>query len=77
VLFYINAYSKGSVYSRQEVSDFLLRLGHEPGPEYLAPGNNRALMQHLLDDLVAAYIQAGSPDYTAQAVALRALLAGE
>ena len=74
VLFYINAFSRGTVFSRQEVSDFIGRLGHEPMARFLEPCGNKDIIQRLLNNLLNAYFKAGDPERVEQVEELRKML---
>lgn len=74
VLFYINAFSRGTVFSRREVSEFITRLGHEPQSRFLEPCSNRDMVQRLLNNLLNAYFKAGDTERVEQIEELRKML---
>lgn len=54
-LFYINAFSQGSLFSIKEANEFLQKLDLEPLPAYFEPCSNREIVLRMLANLVAAY----------------------
>lgn len=61
-LFYINAFSRGTTYSREEVVRFIEHLGHEPNPSFFKPCRNEDIIRRLLNNLIFAYRREGE-DY--------------
>jgi regulator of sirC expression with transglutaminase-like and TPR domain len=59
VLFYINAFSRGMVFSYKDVEVFLKQLNQEPKPEYFLPCNNIDIIKRMLNNLINAYKKAG------------------
>ena len=59
VLFYINAFSQGTIVSRNEVNHFLKQLKMEPEPQYYAPCSNRAIVKRWLNNLMYSYARQG------------------
>lgn len=74
VLFYINAFSRGTIFSRQEVVEFIGRLGHHPQARFLEPCSNKDIIQRLLNNLLNAYFKAGDPERVEQVEELRKML---
>jgi regulator of sirC expression with transglutaminase-like and TPR domain len=74
VLFYINAFSGGAVFSRKEVVEFIRRLGHEPQARFLEPCSNRDIIQRMLNNLLNAFFKAGDPERVEQVEELRKML---
>lgn len=74
VLFYINAFSRGTVFSRQEVAEFVQRLGHHPHARYLEPCGNRDIIARMLNNLLTAYFNEGSTHRVGQIEGMRKLL---
>ncbi len=54
-LFYINAFSQGSLFSIKEANDFLKKLNLEPLPAYFEPCSKKDIVLRMLSNLVAAY----------------------
>ncbi len=61
-LFYINAFSRGAVFSTQEINEFLLKLGMEPLAAFFSPCTNRDIIIRMLNNLMIAYEQLGQKD---------------
>ena len=61
VLFYINPFSKGSVFSRKEVELFIKQLKIEPQDFYYKPCSNLDIIRRLVNNLVYAYTKLGVP----------------
>ncbi len=61
-LFYINAFSKGTLYSKQEVVQFIQHLGYDPKPMYFKPCSNEDIVRRMLNNLIVAYSREGE-DY--------------
>jgi regulator of sirC expression with transglutaminase-like and TPR domain len=55
VLFYINAFNQGSVFSRANLEQFLRQIQIEPRMEYFDPCNNIDIIKRVLRNLVVAY----------------------
>lgn len=72
VLFYINAFSKGTVFGKRDIDIFLRQLNLEPKELYYTPCSNRAMIARMLNNLIAAYQRSGNPEKLAD---LRTMLA--
>lgn len=55
VLFYINAYKNGAVFSRSNLEHFLMQMRIEPKSEYFEACSNLQIMKRVLRNLVVAY----------------------
>lgn len=55
VLFYINAFSKGSVFAVKDLEDFLKQLKQEPRQAYFQPCSNIDIIFRMLNNLAHAY----------------------
>lgn len=62
VLFYINAFSKGSIVHKTEIASYLEQLKVTAGPEHFNPCSNRAIIGRLLNNLVFSYDRLGYPE---------------
>jgi regulator of sirC expression with transglutaminase-like and TPR domain len=51
ILFYINPFSKGSVFSKSEIDSFLKQLNVEPSEKYYSPCSNVEFVKRLLQTL--------------------------
>ncbi len=73
-LFYINAFSRGAVFSQKEIVDFLQHLGHDPDPIFFEPCSNAAIIKRMLNNLVNAYTKAGQSDRAKEMEVLRDMI---
>ncbi len=74
VLFYINAFSKGAVFTRQDVEDFLRHLNLEPKPSFFEPCNNLEIIQRIINNLIIAYQKEEALEKAKEMIRLRSLL---
>ena len=58
VLFYVNAFNNGAVFSRKNVEQFLKQIDIEARPEYFMPCSNLELIKRVLRNLIYAYEKA-------------------
>lgn len=74
VLFYINAFSKGSLFQKEDIHHFLdgLSLPHERS--YYEPCSNSDIIRRMLTNLVAAFQQVGNLEKVNELIELRGLL---
>jgi regulator of sirC expression with transglutaminase-like and TPR domain len=61
VLFYINPFSKGSVFSRKEIDAFLKQLKVEAHDSYYEPCSNLLILKRLVRNLINSYEKLGYP----------------
>ena len=62
VLFYINVFNKGTVFSNFDIDKFLEQLKKEPKKEYYIPCSNTTIIQRLIQHLVYTYDNLGYVD---------------
>lgn len=62
VLFYINPYNKGAVFTRREIELFIRQLKVTPEMSFFAPCSNTDIIKRLIGHLIFAYNQLGYPD---------------
>lgn len=62
ILFYINPFSKGSVFSSKEIDTFLKQLKLDPAPSYYEPCNNIDIIRRLIRNLIYAFEKLGHVD---------------
>lgn len=62
VLFYINVFNKGTVFSNLDIDKFLEQLKKDPKEEYYIPCNNNTIIQRLVQHLVYTYDNLGYVD---------------
>ncbi len=74
VLFYINAFSRGAVFSRQDVELFLKQLNLPLNPDFFLPCRNPDIIKRMLNNLVNAYEKEGTDDRVAELDRLRKIL---
>ena len=66
ILFYINPFSKGAVFSRREIDMFLKQLNLTPEKMYYTPCSNVNIMERIVRNLISAYNKLGHPDKVAE-----------
>lgn len=59
VLFYINAFNKGFIFSRKDVDSFLKQLNIRPAREYYEPCKNEDIIRRILRNLISSYTKLG------------------
>lgn len=62
VLFYLNVFNKGSVFSKNDIDKFLEQLQKEPKKEYYIPCDNLTTIKRLIQHLVYTYDNLGYLD---------------
>lgn len=62
VLFYINTFSKGTIFSKKEIDSFLKQLKLEPSKKYYEPCSNIDIVKRLLRNLIGSYEKLGYPE---------------
>jgi regulator of sirC expression with transglutaminase-like and TPR domain len=70
VLFYINAFSKGSIFPRSEVDKFLIQLKIKPHAHYYEPCKNIEIIQRMIRNLIFAYTKLGHDEKVEELEAL-------
>ncbi len=59
VLFYINIFNKGTVFSKNDIDKFLEQLKQEKKEEYYIPCNNLAIIKRIIQHLIYTYDNLG------------------
>ena len=59
VLLYINAFSKGTVFVRKEIDNFLAQLKITPRPQFYKPCTNLDIIKRMLRNLINSYEKEG------------------
>ena len=59
VLFYINPFSKGLVFSHSDIDTFLKQLNLDPDPKYYLPCSHTEIVRRSINNLVFAYEKLG------------------
>jgi len=62
VLFYINPFNKGAVFTRREIELFIHQLKIKPDPYYFSPCTNIDIIKRLIHNLKYSYNQLGYPE---------------
>lgn len=71
VLFYMNPFNKGAVFTRNEIALYIKQLKVEPRDEYFCPASNRTIIQRMINGLIEVYQRVSN---TEKAEALQNLL---
>jgi regulator of sirC expression with transglutaminase-like and TPR domain len=74
VMFYINPFSKGSIFDENEINEFLDNIKVPHNREYYEPCSNSAIIKRMLTNLIAAFQQVGNAEKVDELVVLRDLL---
>jgi len=74
IMFYINPFSKGAVFSRREIDMFLKQLGIAPEKSYYTPCTNVSIIERLVRNLVSAYTRQNNDERVAELEELLKLL---
>jgi hypothetical protein len=61
VLFYVNPFSRGAVFSKKEIDAFLKQLNLEEDPSYYSPCTNLDMIKRLIANLIYSYEKLGYP----------------
>ena len=62
VLFYINPFNKGAVFTKKEIEIFIRQLKITPDMSYFAPCSNIDIIKRLIGSLIHSYTQLGYPE---------------
>lgn len=60
--FYINPFSKGTVFSQRDINNFLIQLQIEPEMSFYEPCGNFDMIMRILINLQYSYDKLGYPD---------------
>lgn len=74
VLFYINAFSKGTIFDVKEIEQFLNDLNIVHRREYFEPCSNTAIIKRMLTNLIFAFQQIGNSEKVEELTLLKSLL---
>ncbi len=66
ILFYINPFSRGTIFMKSDVDQFLKKLNLKPLPLFYEPCTNIDMIKRLLRNLVISYTKAGQPENVAE-----------
>jgi regulator of sirC expression with transglutaminase-like and TPR domain len=62
VLFYINPFNKGAVFTQREIELFIKHLKLKPTSEYYKPCDNISIIKRLLENIITSYSKLGYLD---------------
>lgn len=62
VLFYVNAFNKGFIFSRKDIDSFLKQLNLQPEKHYYEPCSNADIIRRVLRNLTSSYQKSGNDD---------------
>lgn len=62
ILFYINPFSKGAIFSRREIDIFLNQLAIDPQKSFYLPCSNVEIIKRLIRNLITSYTNLNQPD---------------
>lgn len=74
ILFYINPFSRGTIFNRQEIESFLKQLNITPKSDYFKPCSNEDILRRMIINLIFAYEGQGSQEKVEEIKELLALL---
>ena len=61
VLFYINPFNKGAVFTKNEIDLFIKQLKLERKESYFIPCDNKTIIRRMINELIYIYDQSGNP----------------
>jgi regulator of sirC expression with transglutaminase-like and TPR domain len=62
VLFYINPYSKGAVFTLKQIEYFLRQMKITQQPSHYLPCNNRVIIRRMMNEVLQSYISIGTEE---------------
>ena len=71
VLFYINPFNKGAVFTRREIDLFIKQLKIKPEQSYYIPCDNRIILKNIINNLIYSYESLGYSDKVRELKMLR------
>lgn len=74
VLFYINAFSKGSLFQKEDIDQFLKGLQLPQSASHYEPCSNSEIIRRMITNLIASFQQVGNAEKVNELIELRALL---
>lgn len=74
VLFYINPFSKGSLFEEDEIDEFITSLNLPKNREYYEPCSNTNILRRMLTNLISAFQESGSAEKVNELIQLRSIL---
>ena len=77
VLFYINAFSRGTIFQQHEITQFVKSLNLKPIRSYYEPCSNTQIIKRMLTNLIAAFQQVGNSEKVNELSELRAMFSAD
>ena len=74
VLFYINPFSKGSIFDETEIKEFVKGMNIPLSREYFEPCSNTTIIRRMLTNLIASFQQVGNAEKVQELTELRSIL---
>jgi regulator of sirC expression with transglutaminase-like and TPR domain len=74
VLFYINAFSKGTIFQKEDITQFLTGINQKPQTWHYEPCSNSDIIRRMLTNLIASYQQSGDAQKVEDLSVLRSFL---
>ena len=75
ILFYINAFSNGSILNEKDIHSFLKQLKIEPNESFYIPCSNKTILLRIITNLISSYQQLGNNKKVEQLILLKEILA--
>jgi regulator of sirC expression with transglutaminase-like and TPR domain len=76
VLFYINPFSKGSIFDQNEIKEFLKGLNISPNRAFFEPCSNTTILRRMLTNLISSFQHVGNVEKVNELTILREILEG-
>ena len=76
VLFYINPFNKGAVFTRREIDLFIRQMQLKPESSFFTPCTNVDIIQRLISNMILTYTQLGNPEKVEELNAMLDLMKG-
>ncbi|MBI1836431.1 MAG: hypothetical protein HYR91_04110 [Flavobacteriia bacterium] len=73
VLFYINPFSKGTIFDENEIKSFLSGINQPHLKEYFEPCSNTSIIKRMLTNLISSFQEVGNSEKVNELVELRNL----
>ena len=73
VLFYINPFSKGSIFGTDEIKEFLDGINIPHSRDYFEPCSNTSIIKRMLTNLIASFQEVGNSEKVNELIELREL----
>ncbi|MBI2259565.1 MAG: hypothetical protein HYU67_11815 [Flavobacteriia bacterium] len=74
VFFYINSYSKGSIFYEKDIYSFLKQIDVYPDRSHFEPCSNTVIILRMISNLIGAYQQVANPEKIEELNELRSIL---